>query len=611
MQMFNRFQKQIVLKTGDVAAELDRIAQEERVHRQTVDFELLQCATLYKTAQMDEFAPLDFAPKSAFLLDAGTQIRQHYQVRFQPAACPSGFKFALKIRADGTKSYAEALVLPGSFIAPALADKEALLLAYFNKLKLKNGMLIDLLDEPLQESIRGLIEAAAADRAGRLQAPFKVVLARWPRPVAARNDSLRLVYKNEIVCGENDRVDHAERHYCQNVKAGDCLVEYRPPLEGKPGRNYRGEYIPAATPQATCLPGFGVDDSTIEVRHGDELWCYYAKENGYVSLENNVLKIEQVLFVPRICLKDTGHIQTDPDEEVSIHVKGSSPEEEAVGSGMKLRAKRIVVEGSVGSQAFLQARYVRIDGMVHQSARIEADEMEINILRGEALGGHIRVGNLEGGRIERALSVKVGRMIGGDITAETIAVKSLRGGATLRAHKHLSVDALRGSPNHLYIDARSLHEGQSEAKAAGLLQEEECALSAKMQSLGRLLEKSKPAIHQALDQIRQGRLTLNTLPSSTRDMVLRYREDTQTLARMGDRLETVKKLLLQKHLFLESLDAQTLETAIALEEGHIEGEHKIGWRFFNRPDKEALIDSGYHGTKQIFFDERQGAIGFK
>ncbi|MGE4296351.1 MAG: flagellar assembly protein A, partial [Campylobacterales bacterium] len=512
-----------------------------------------------------------------YLLDPRLQLMQEYLIRFRPLAAQP-FKFQMSINADKFHSGAEVILKPGSVIKNTPDIKQQLFL-YFNKVKLKNGMFIYLLDDALRHSMNKLAELATGE-------PFKqeirIPLAAWPQPVETIDDRIIWHYRQKGQGeSEGDRVNYADRGFVKAVAAGELLVEYIQPKNGKPGRTFGGRFIEVSEPKVEHYPDFGVDEATVEVKSEEGVKRYFAKDEGYVKLEGNVLSIDKTVTVGDIRMKSTGNVRAGVDKEVKIQVEGKDPSEEVIGADMVVEAMEVNVNGSVASGAKIKAEKVLITGQTHQSSELFAKSIDVNVLRGLAKGDEVKVRSLEGGRVE-AVDAVIEQAVGGEVNASHVTVANLRGKVRLNASKSITVKQVTKGENRLSIDpmanevsAKAIRAAQAEVD--GFKKEIEDAKKA-MEKNQSYLKKNQESFKQIQQKIledkKEGRPPSEAFMRMAREFLGTLKKQEALESLQGELEEKIEA----KKIEIERFDKEVLEAVIVNESATWIGHNEIRYR---------------------------------
>ena len=449
-----------VVRTQNVAKELFKIAKSYEMDAELLDFNLLDVQTytrIYDGTKETEWEEISTEESRNFdneklLLNPHFQIKQTYEIEvFSKKAAKDDHYHNLKLAvgANATKCKVYLSIAQGSKVE-YLPRFEQDLLDMINRKKIRAGILVYMFDS--------MVDDVASKISARVRIAEKLefeqsethLIAEGYEPTATVNDELILHYENKQEVDENERVDYAQRGFIQSVKKGDLLIEYIKAKMGKPGRNCRGEYMEPKEPVVSHEPNFSVSDN-IKVVEDEDSIKYYADDNGYIAFEDNTYVIKQEVDVDAIDFKTTGSIDSGVDSDVNISVKEADAIKDAVGSGMRVEVTEIEIDGNVGSNAVVLAKKANIGGQTHKSAKVTADELEINVHKGEAYGKNIHITRLEHGKAEGEF-VEVAQAVGGVIRGKEVEIGICASHVKAIATRKIEIKKMLGSENSFTID---------------------------------------------------------------------------------------------------------------------------------------------------------------
>jgi len=449
-----------VVRTQNVAKEIFAIAKSYDIKPELLDFNLLEVQTytrMNNDAKESEWEIVRVGDtceicREDLLLNPNFQIKQTYEIEiYLKKELPDEYReFKAAVGANATKCKVYLSISQGSKISynTRLEDD---LLDMINRKKIRAGILIDIFDDMMPSFISKFAARVRIAETLELEQSETHLIAEGIEPTATRDDALILHFeKKQKDLDENERINYAERGFIQSVKEGELLIEYVKPKMGKPGRNCRGEYMQPKEPVVKHEPTFGVDD-TIKVVEDEDSIKYYAKENGYIAFEDNKYVIKKEVDIGEISFKTTGSIQSGVDSDVNISVKEADAVKDAVGTGMIVEVSEIEVEGNVGSNAKVIAKKAHIGGQTHKTAFVQADELDINVHKGKAIGKKVHVTRLEHGEIEAEFA-SVSQAVGGHIRAKEIEIEICASHVKATASRKIEIKKLIGSENIFTID---------------------------------------------------------------------------------------------------------------------------------------------------------------
>ncbi len=448
----------IVVRTRNVAKELISIAKSNNVSANTIDFNILEVQTYsrinegskeieWKEVSTEELLGLE---DMGVVLNKNFEIKQMYEIEIFSKSEKNIYKdFNLAIGANATKCKVYLSIKEGSKVKyTSRFEQEFMIL--INKAKIRANILINVFDT-LQTSVVSKITDHLRVRENLIYEQNETFLiAESYEPTKTIDDALILHYDKKDDVDEQGRVDYADRGFIQSVHKDELLIEYIKPKEGKPGRDCRGIYIQPSDPIIKNFPTFSVDD-TIKVIESDISIEYRAVENGYIALDGNLYTIKSEVDVGEISFKTTGSISTGLDSDVSIVVKEADAIKDAIGSGMNVEVSEIEIEGNVGSNATVNALKATVGGLTHKTSTISAENLDINVHKGQAYGKNIHITRLEHGKVNGNV-VDITQAIGGHIKAKEVTIELCASNVKVTASKLIEIKRLQGSENTFTID---------------------------------------------------------------------------------------------------------------------------------------------------------------
>ncbi len=448
-----------VKRVQNVAKELLALAKSYEVKVDTIDFNILEVQTYtrmndgtketeWEEISQDEVYELDDATA---LLNPHFQIKQMYEIEFFTKKTENNpfENFHIAVGANATKCKVYLSVKEGSKVSYSTTFSNEIA-NLINKSKVRAGILINVFDEMLTETISKLIAHIRVAENVEYLKNETILIAESYEPTLTINDDLILHYDKEEEVDEHHKKDYGSRGFIKSVKKDAVLIEYIKAQLGKPGRNCRGEYMQPKDVEEKFTPTFTVDE-TIREEDTPKSILYIANENGYITLEGSLYGIKTDVDIGEISFKTTGNITSGLDSDVSINVSEKDAVKDAIGMGMEVEVTEIDIEGNIGSNAKLRAVRANIDGQTHQSAEVRADKLNINVHKGKAYGKNIHISRLEHGIVDGD-EVEITQALGGNIRATRISIEICASHVKATASKVIEIKKLQGSENTFTID---------------------------------------------------------------------------------------------------------------------------------------------------------------
>ncbi|MDR2034910.1 MAG: FapA family protein [Helicobacteraceae bacterium] len=595
-------------KTSSIAKSIADLAQREKVHPASVDFDLLKVSTYVKEPIKDEFAPLTKAHlekmrDKAYLLDPKLQFAQEYEVRFKPLAAQP-FKFGIALNVDKFRSAAYVTLKTKSIVKAG--TEAARLFLYFNKIKLRNNIMIYLQDDALRAAVGLLAQKANGEP---FSEDISFALCSWIAPTETIDERLIWRYREKTKREEEgDRINYAERGFVSGVQKGETLIEHILPKQGTAGRSFDGKFIAMPEPKSEGAPDFTIDAATIEIKEEADKKLFIAKEDGYVKLENGVLSIDKTITLSEVSLKSTGNVCAGLDKGVKISIEGKDASEEVIGADMVVEASEIYANGSVASGALVTADKIAIKGQTHQKSELIGKHIEANVLRGKAQGEEVFVRSLEGGYV-RSIRAEIEQAVGGEVKARTIKANNLRGKVVLQATNSIVVGQVSKGENRLIIDT-SLEEEESkdiaEARAQiddyrSQIEDLRKAKDANAAYLAKNLSAFKQVQEKTFEDRKAGRVTGEVFLKMFRE----YEAAQKKLDDQETQIGYLSMRIKNKKGELERFDKLVLEASVANESGIWKGHNEVIFKLpFLGREYTQNIDEGMR-VKRIVLKESQ------
>ena len=444
-----------VVKTENVAKEIASIAKEYDIKQESLDFNILDVRSYIRDSAAKEWEEIENQNLRDIdkqkLLDPDFQIKQVYEVeifsRLRNKDPLEEFKIAIGANATICKVFMQ--VKEGSVLHYFPTIREDLK-SYINKHKVRAGILIYIFDEMLEDTVSKLAAKVQVEEIVTYEKTETILIAQSIEPTRTLDGTLILHYEQKAK-QESEKVDYANRGYIQSVHKDELLIEYVKPRLGQPGRDCRGRYIEPKEPNEKNPIDFEIDEATIYVKEDENSIKFFAKENGYIAFENNKYMIKSEADVDEVSFRTTGSITVGTDSDVNLIVTEADAIKDAIGTGMRVEVSELDVEGNVGNEAYVKANKVNVGGQTHKTSVIEADEIDINVHKGEAVGKNVKITRLEHG-VVRGENVYVSQAMGGRVYGENVVIDICTSYIKVYASNRIEIKKMRGSENVFVID---------------------------------------------------------------------------------------------------------------------------------------------------------------
>ncbi|HQS66130.1 MAG TPA: FapA family protein [Sulfuricurvum sp.] len=449
-----------IVRTNNIAKELMQAASNYKVSVHSLDFRIMEVQTLsFQTGETKSEADTWIELSKADIAEISTEqylnpkfeLKQTYEIEIFSIKQTSKLDhIELSIAGNPSLSKIFLTIKPGSELVYYPTFEEDFF-ELIKKKKLRANLMVGIFDSMMRENLAELIAKLKVNGSYQVEGQERFIVAQSFEPIATINDQLIMHYDNkQNGLDEAGRMDYAKRGYIISVVANDLLIEYIKPQKGTCGRNCRGEFITPREPIVKNEPTFTIGENIL--RNEDDMHIEFrAKTGGYVTFEGGMYDIKTEMDVTEISFRSTGSIETHLDSDVSINVKEKDPLKDAIGTGMEVTVNVINVDGNVGPDAKVTAHKAVIEGQVHNSATITADDLTINVHKGQAYGKEIHITRLEHGSVDGDY-VHIAQATGGIVNAQEIDVELLGSHTKLTASRRIEIQKLQGGENILTID---------------------------------------------------------------------------------------------------------------------------------------------------------------
>ncbi|MBX7490358.1 FapA family protein [Helicobacter turcicus] len=393
----------------------------------------------------------------------------------------------------------------------------------------------------------------------------------------------------------------------QTVLANEVICEFQKPLQGKPGRNIRGDYIiPQAPKQEKQTSPLRYDSVSITLVDYPTKIEYRSAIGGLLDYNDDVLSIEDTLETQEVSFKTTGSLIGAIDSGAVINITEADAMKEALGQGMEIQAGEVNIEGNVGSDAIVHSKKVHIGGLTHQSSKIYADNVAVATHKGYIKGENVQIDMLEAGIVE-GKRVEISKMYGGKIYAEEIVIHTLHSNAFLYATKSIHIVHMKKGENKFFL-AADYSPSNKERYNALLAQKNNCIKEAirltkelKVESLE--LSKLKDTADEVRKVLMQYKNTKTKPPSYLLEKFEAYHARVVALREKREKINQLSGTFKSAREDIARLDVQTKDATISVDSGWV-GYNEVHYTFY-APSRDFLcIPKPGEPSKVIYKDDK-------
>lgn len=434
-------------KTLETFNPFESLKYEQELTKEILDFKILDfkllCSNIkpakrkiYERKDFDLFYADDF-----FVKNYNTMI-QKFLIEIYPKIQRD--VFTIKLKANTNLTYLKACVnFSDNFKYYSNLRFDILQSIY--KAMIKQKFLILRLDKNLFEKIDNFT-LLIQENPSIKEIEFEV--ARGVDKIEHKSDEI--IYHrsvDEVYFNENTGYD--EGKYCKPIEKNELLFEYVYRIQGKEGRNLKGEMLNLA-PAVFLDNPFVIKDESIYVEELEDRIKYFSANYGFLNKDRIGYSVTNSLKVSQIGLKTTGSIKTNTDENINLEITNFDISDDAIKSGIvNVQASDIKVNGSIGATK-LYGRNVSIKGLTHAKSEIFAQDAFILTHKGRLEANTVYIKNLENGTVV-AKNVFVENCIGAKIEAENIYICNLLTDNILYPKKNLIITNILKFKNNIHI----------------------------------------------------------------------------------------------------------------------------------------------------------------
>ncbi|WP_321778947.1 flagellar assembly protein A [Sulfurimonas sp.] len=437
------------VKTKNVKKSIARFASQNEISIDICDFTIRKTATYMKTSLDDDFKLFNenvaehYKDKNE-LVNQHVEFHQLYILTLAKAKEPS-IKLSYILELGKHKCMPILILKPDSIIPyKKLKPKEtyALLVKEFNKIKVRNTILINLFDESMLNKLKAFTKHLYS---GKFKKNIKFSLFEGIEPKITRAGKLILWFKNK----END-----DKHQIIEVEKDEVLVEYKKPIYGKSGFSAEGKHLGASYSTNADDLRTPIDAATIYIEENDDKKLYKSKVKGFVKFTTRLLAIDNKVKISKISRVEDS-IAKEEDNNIEVHISQNDTTKDSIGEGVELVSETIHVNGHIGANSILEAVNLRIDGATHKNSIQFAKTAKINRHKGTLRCKEAKISLLEGGTVH-ATTIEVEASLGGTIYAQNVTIGHVKSNLKVYASESITINLVSGEDNLFKINYKDI-----------------------------------------------------------------------------------------------------------------------------------------------------------
>lgn len=439
--------KSTKVKTKNILNSLKKYSEANLISLDEIDFKILSVESLIKTIHEKDFSHFNEKLQEHYTTDEKT-INEHVefkQLYIIEIFREINFKVLLnyKLKYNEYQSEADIIISPDSIIPyedNKIKSLYSLLTSELNKIKAKEGMLVNLYDEAYIQKLKAFTKHIYA---GKFKKTLKLPLIKCINPSITRKSELIIYYE-----------DKKNEYGISEVDSGETIMEYIKPKFGLNGLNVFGEIIDAAAFNNSKDLDKEVDQKSIKIVENDDKRLYIAKVKGYVNATDKRICVDNKIQMQKLSrVQET--LSDHEENNIEIILKEHDSTKDGIGEGVELTSETIHVEGFVGSNSFLNATNLIIDGATHQTSRQSAKFARVNRHKGILRCHKADIKLLEGGEVH-ATDVTIDTCMSGTIYAKNVTIRQVKSNLKVYASDSINIELVSGEENLFRIDPRAI-----------------------------------------------------------------------------------------------------------------------------------------------------------
>lgn len=445
----------VVRTSNSIAKSLLEFSKDRKIDVKLLDFELISYQTLMKRDKDTEYLIIENTQEISQddLLDNSTYLIQEYSIKIMPLQKSRLHpKIKLSIVTNKTKTKAILKILKGSVFTKSKTAFKDLKQQIYEK-KLRSGLFVGIFEPNLDSQLKKLLTIVPYDK--ELPKDLQFTVALGIMPVATTDALLEKIYEQK---------EKSSSSIIDGVDKNELILRYKKPKEGKDGRACNGRYVQVSPPRTINLQPLSDEETILEKEQKDYIE-YFAKDTGYVLLENGRVSISNKLELNGANFKKSANIDSgEGDKDISVHIAHKKTHsEDAVGSGVNIDVKELSIDGSVGSNVNISTEELNIDAQTHRNSKMEvANNANIKLHRGDLVANDAQIDILETGKVTAHKSIHIKKMLGGEAIAPVVKVDELLSNSTIIASELIEITSINGKDNKLIINPNAIESYHKE-----------------------------------------------------------------------------------------------------------------------------------------------------
>ncbi len=442
--------KNEIITTKDIPHAMTTFASENFTPLSECDFKITNVSSYIKTSSDDDFKLFNENVNEHYknkeeIINQHLEFSQSYTIEaIIPKKNQIQLNYSLEI--DEFECLPKIILHPDSHISYKKHKPRevfALLVQEINKIKVNNGILINIFDEGMIKNLKAFTKYLYE---GKFKKRIRISLFDGIEPEVTRVGKLILWFnQKEIV---------SKKHQIIEVKADEVLVEFKKPIYGKNGFNSRGKQVGETFEKNANDLQTPIDTQSIYIEENEDNKLYKSKRKGFVHVSEKLLCVDNKLQMAKLSRVEDS-LAKEEKNNVEVHISQSDATKDSIGEGVELVSETIHVNGHIGANSILEAINLQIDGATHQDSMQFARVAKINRHKGNLRCHDAKIALLEGG-IVHATNLEVEASLGGIIYAQNVKIGHIKSNLKVYASESITIRLVSGEDNLFKINYKDI-----------------------------------------------------------------------------------------------------------------------------------------------------------
>ena len=550
-----------IIKTKDIKNAMINYASDNFTPLNECDFKIHKIATYLKTSLDDEFSLFNEDINEHYK-DEDTIINNHVelqQVYTIVAMKPTNIEIELKysLEMGDFDCNPKLIIHPDSHILyKTHKPKEIfkLLFQEVNKIKAKNGILINVFDKKMLQNLKAFTKHLYQ---GKFTKKIRIPLFEGIEPEVSKAGKLILWFKHK---------DSEQKHQIIEVEKDELLVEYKKPMYGKGGFNSHGKQLDKDYFHNADDLQTPIDDKSVYIEENDTKKLYKSKVKGFVHFNETILRVDNKVKMTKLSRVESS-LAKEESNNIEVHISQNDTTKDSIGEGVELTSETIHVNGHIGANSILEAINMQIDGATHQDSTQFARVAKINRHKGTLRCHEAKIALLEGGTVH-ATNVEIEACLGGIVYAQNVTIGHVKSNLKVYASKSITIRLVSGEDNIFKINYKDIPILCSKID---LIEED---INELKYSLEEAQRHNKSQVKEIEDQIEKFKVEINNIKKSSSKGIITIEKPLKGLNNIIFTLENDEEIIYKTdaksytpfylEIFEDKITLQPVNTSIFL-----------------------------------------------